>query len=92
MKSEQPPMNCKIYRSCKKDEMYLYLEESVELDDLPEVVRKVAGRLELAMELELTPDSKLARVDVNDVISKIEEQGFYIQMPPDLRPDLHFGD
>ncbi len=85
-------MDCKIYRSCKKDEMYLYLEASAEVDKLPDALRKIVGRLELAMELELSPERKLARVDVTEVISKIEEQGFFLQMPPELRPDLYFGD
>ncbi len=85
-------MNCKIYRSLKKDEMYLYLDAEADLDKLPEGLRKIVGRLELAMELELTPERKLARADVNDVIRNIAEKGYHLQVPPELRPDLYFGD
>jgi uncharacterized protein YcgL (UPF0745 family) len=34
------------------------------------------------MELELSPDRKLAREDVNKVIHNLETQGFHVQMPP----------
>jgi hypothetical protein len=85
-------MNCKIYRSLKKDEMYLYLDAEADLDDLPEGLRRIVGRLELAMELELTPERKLARADVNDVLRNIREKGYHLQVPPELRPDMYFGD
>jgi len=41
------------------------------------------------MDIELTPDRKLARVKVGDVLAALEEKGFYIQMPPNelLRKD-----
>ena len=40
----------------------------------------------------LTADKKLARVNVDDVRAAIDEQGFYLQMPPakeDYLLDVH---
>ena len=86
-------MKCVIFRCSKKTEMYLYVpyqedEESV-LDNLPDGLQNLTGRLEKVMELELTPERKLARVKVENVMESIKEKGFYIQMPPDdiLRKD-----
>ena len=79
-------MKCVIFRCSKKVEMYLYVpfkeDEEQLLADLPEGLDKLTGRLENVMELELTPERKLARVKVEDVLAALNEKGFYIQMPP----------
>lgn len=79
-------MKCLIYRCSKKAEMYLYLpwqeDEQSQLDDLPEGLKQLVGQLKNVMELELGPDRKLARADVSEVISALEKQGYYLQMPP----------
>jgi uncharacterized protein YcgL (UPF0745 family) len=36
------------------------------------------------MVLLLTPERKLARVDAAEVLGKIQEQGFFLQMPPTM--------
>lgn len=74
--------HCTIYKSLKKDGLYLYLRDHDMLEQLPEALLKSIGNTELVMELELTPERTLARADVNEVIKSLNEQGFYIQMPP----------
>lgn len=85
-------MKSVIFRCSKKEEMYLYVpfrEEDKLLEQLPEGLEKLTGKLEKVMELELTPERKLARVKVEDVMASLKEKGFYIQMPPNdiLRKD-----
>ncbi|NOZ10430.1 MAG: YcgL domain-containing protein [Gammaproteobacteria bacterium] len=79
-------MKTVIFRCSKKQEMYLYVpykgDEDALLKDLPEDLIKLTGRLDKTMELELSPDRKLARVDVGEVIVALEAKGFYLQMPP----------
>jgi|TARA_B110000495_G_C22735486_1_gene431440 uncharacterized protein len=75
-------MLCSIYRSPKKEGMYLYVEKKEGLGRLPESLLKIFGKPKLAMTLLLKPERKLARVDREDVIKGITEQGFYLQMPP----------
>ena len=76
---------CSIYRSPKEEGMYLYVDKDNDLASVPEALLKRFGQPELAITLLLTPDKKLARADVAKVLEAIEEQGFYLQMPP--RPD-----
>jgi uncharacterized protein YcgL (UPF0745 family) len=73
---------CAIYKSLKKDGLYLYLRDREMLAKLPDVLLQNIGNTELVMELELTPERQLARADVNEVIRSLEEKGFYVQMPP----------
>jgi len=77
-----------IFRCSKKDEMYLYLpyddkpDESSLIEQLPEGLQQLTGRLEKVMELDITPDCKLARADTQDVLHSLEQKGYYLQMPP----------
>ncbi len=86
-------MKCKIYRCSKRDEMYLYVHEDKTIDDLPEELMKIVKELTHVMDLELTPERKLARENVLLVMKNIDEKGFHLQMPPDpMKPYLHYGD
>lgn len=86
-------MNCLIYRCSKKQEMYLYLpyqeDESELFANLSDELKAITGQLDKVMELELTPERKLARANVHAVIEALNKQGFYLQMPPNalLRKD-----
>lgn len=85
---------CAIYRCSRQEEMYLYLRADLQPEDLPEALRRITGRLSRVMELQLTPERRLARVEVARVIEKLGEAGYYLQLPPDghLKPHLYFGD
>ena len=73
--------------------MYLYVHEDKTVEDLPEELIKIVKELTHVMDLELSPERKLAREDVLLVIENLEEKGFYLQMPPDpLKLHLHYGD
>ena len=74
--------------------MYLYLREDLAPDDIPAALRERLGRLTQVMELELHPQRKLARVDVEQVMQSLQKDGFFLQMPPagQINPALHFGD
>ena len=69
-------MNCWIYRSPKKDEMYLYLAKEDDFDAVPEELLKRFGTPAQIMELELTPERKLAREDVEKVKANLAEKAF----------------
>ncbi|BAO45474.1 YcgL domain-containing protein [Thiolapillus brandeum] len=83
---------CWIYRSPKKDEMYLYLAKEDGFDAVPELLMARFGTPPLlVMELELHDERRLARADVTQVLAKLAEDGYYLQMPPELRPDIYHG-
>ncbi|MBJ7555124.1 YcgL domain-containing protein [Marinomonas spartinae] len=71
-----------VFRSSKKDGMYLYVEKRVGLKEIPEDLMKRFGTGISAMTMLLTKESKLARANAESVIKDIEEKGFYLQLPP----------
>lgn len=71
-----------VYKSPNKDEMYLYLNKSDRLQAVPEALLKVFGKPAHVMDLLLTPEKTLARIDVAKVLSALQENGYYLQMPP----------
>ena len=74
-------MKTVIYKSNKKQDSYLYIEQEDDFSRVPEILMKSLGRLEIAMTLDLSATKKLARADVNQVMSALDEDGFYLQMP-----------
>ncbi len=83
---------CWIYKSSRKEEMYLYLSEEEGFDEVPDELRKTFGEPVFVMELELSEQRPLARADTVAVMRSLKDEGFYLQMPPKLNPDLYFGD
>jgi uncharacterized protein YcgL (UPF0745 family) len=75
-------MRCFIYKSSKKDELYLYLLEKDNFSNLPPVLLDSIGAPLFVMEIELTPKRKLARADSGLVMRQLQERGFFVQMPP----------
>ncbi len=72
--------------------MYLYLREENQFEVVPKPLLKRFGTPVLVMELELHPQRQLAREDVESVVNNLQTQGFHLQMPPEIRPDLYLGD
>lgn len=79
-------MQCFVYKSLKKDELYLYLDKKDDFSSVPEALLQSFGRLAFVMELNLSPERRLAREDVSKVIAGIQGKGFFIQMPPTVMP------
>jgi hypothetical protein len=73
---------CQVFRSPRKEEMYLYVDKARGLVDVPEVLMTQFGEPEAVMTLVLHPQRKLARADTAEVLADIAEKGFYLQMPP----------
>jgi uncharacterized protein len=71
-----------IFRSPRQQEMYLYVDKARGPVDVPEALMARFGEPEAVMSLLLDPGRKLARADAAEVLEKIAEQGFYLQMPP----------
>ena len=75
-------MNCSVYRSPRKDYTYPYLAEGSKLEDLPDTLVRAFGTPEFVIDLDLSPERKLASEDVMRVIENLQEQGFHLQLPP----------
>jgi len=77
---------CQVYRSKREEGMYLYCRKEDGLNKVPEPLRQRFGVAEPAMVLLLDGSRQLARVDVQKVMANLDQQGYYLQMPP--RPEL----
>lgn len=79
-------MKTYIYKSTKKEELYLYIVTKDDFSEVPQELYNSMGKEPVfVMELELSPERPLAREDVSMVIRNLETQGFHVQMPP--RPE-----
>lgn len=77
-----PGLICEIFRSGKRQEMYLYVDKAKGMAAVPEALLQQLGKLEPVMTLRLHAGRPLARADVLKVMEAIETQGFYLQLPP----------
>ena len=75
-------MNCYVYRSNKKQGMYLYLGDKDDFSSVPESLLKLLGDISFSFEFDLDKDRKLVKVEAKEVIRVIKENGFFLQMPP----------
>ena len=80
---------CAIYKSSRKEHTYIYIREQDNFDDIPDILKNSLGKLEFIMELDLFPEKKLAQANAEEVIEKLNTQGFYLQLPPaDYKPEI----
>ena len=77
-------MFCVIYRSPKRDQTYLYVEKKDDFSRVPVELMQGFGKPQLAMMLPLDGSKRLANADLAKVKAALEEQGYYLQMPPPL--------
>lgn len=80
-------MQCFIYKSLKKQELYLYIEKKDDFSMIPGVLLKSFGRIEFVMELDITVERKLAREESKAVLAGLTSKGFFVQMPPVIIPE-----
>lgn len=73
---------CEVFKCSRRDETYLYVDKQRGLADVPEALLERFGTPVSVLTLLLSEDKPLARADAARVIAAIDEQGFYLQMPP----------
>jgi uncharacterized protein len=82
---------CTVFRSARRAETYLYLVEDLHFDDLPPELREAFGEPAFVMQLRLDEGRRLARVDVREVLKRLEETGYFLQLPPELSVEDEIG-
>ncbi|MCK3657314.1 hypothetical protein A4G18_00920 [Pasteurellaceae bacterium Pebbles2] len=75
-------MLCAIYKSPKKEGMYLYIEKRNQFDLVPEPLLQMFGKPIFVMLFNLAGKKSLAQAENQEVLQQIKAQGFYLQMPP----------
>ena len=77
---------CDIYKGDKKEEMYLFVNQTNGLETVPEALLSSFGELAPVTTLVLSETRKLARADIHKVLQELRDKGFYLQMPPPKYP------
>ncbi|WFE69736.1 YcgL domain-containing protein [Thiomicrospira sp. R3] len=70
------------YKSNKKEELYVFVDQTKGLDTLPAEFLVMFGETQFVTEFELTPTRRLGREDPAKVYEAIKSKGYFVQMPP----------
>ena len=84
-------MQAFVYKSLRKPDTYLYLREKDAFGLVPDAVRLPLGQLAFVLEVALTEDRKLARVDAAVVRVNLAARGFHLQAPQTVLDPLVEG-
>ncbi len=79
-------MQCAIYKSRRKQDTYLYLAAKDDFSQIPETLLKLIGELVHLMDLDLSPERKLAQEDTAEVLRNLQERGWHLQVPRQYDP------
>ncbi|MES2919455.1 MAG: YcgL domain-containing protein [Pseudomonadota bacterium] len=71
-----------VYRSPKRDEMFLYVPKATGLSRVPPELQAMFGAPQHVMDIPLKPGRDLAHVSAERLRGELQEKGFYLQMPP----------
>lgn len=71
-----------VYKSPKRDEMFLYVPKTDGLGKLPAALLEMFGTPRHVMDIPLKPGRDLARVSEARLREELAGKGFYLQMPP----------
>jgi hypothetical protein len=74
-------MRCAIYKSLRKQDTYLYVTIRDDFSRVPEALLKLLGEPVHVMDLDLSPERRLAQEDTAEVLRNLQERGWHLQMP-----------
>lgn len=80
-------MHAYVYKSLRKDGAYVFLAARDDFERVPDAVRAPLEPMRFVLELELTPQRKLARGNAAEVREGLVRRGFHVQLPPPVTLD-----
>ncbi len=75
-------MLCAIYKSAKKAQMYLFIKTRDDFTSVPEPLMTTFGTPILVTLTNLATKEKLAFANLDKVKASLNDQGYYLQLPP----------
>jgi len=75
-------MLCVIYKSAKKAQTYLFVKTRDDFSSVPEALMTMFGTPILVTLINLATKEKLAFANLDKVKTSLNEQGYYLQLPP----------
>lgn len=79
-------MQCFVYASRRKPDTYVWLRQRNHFDLLPVPLLEQLGELHFVLDVDLTPERRLPREQAATVLASLQEQGWYLQLPPADKP------
>lgn len=79
-----------IYKSVKKEGMYLYVSKEKGLTKIPDALLGLFGAPILVTHMLVSEEKKFAKFTAEDLLSTLDEKGFYLQMPEPLEEYRQF--
>lgn len=80
-------LHCYIYKCLHKPETYLFVLKENDFSEVPARLINALGEVEKVMDIELTPDRKLARGNASQIMNDLKQTGFHLQLPPNTKPE-----
>ncbi len=71
-----------VYKTLKKEGMYLYVPNKGDFSAVPEPLMAQFGQPQLVMLLPIAKRKVLGGVDKQKLLDAMDDPGFYLQMPP----------
>lgn len=75
-------MLCTVYKSTRKADTYLFVKKRDCFDDVPEALMAMFGTPQLVMVFPIAKRESLGMADIHKVRAAIDENGYYLQIPP----------
>lgn len=73
-------MECRVYRSSRREGVYLYVAKDELLEQLPEDLKTLLGKPIFMLSFDLYPERRLARVEAKAVLAAIEDKGYFLRL------------
>lgn len=73
---------CAVFRSRRNPDTYIFVDHHEGFARVPEALLRELGGTDRAMTLALQPGRRLARAEATEVLRAIDEQGYFLQLPP----------
>jgi len=74
-------MLCSIYKSSKKEGTYLYIPKKDDFSQVPDTLMQMFGKPSFVMVIKMDGRT-LAQVDIEKVKESLNNDGFFLQVPP----------
>lgn len=80
-------LHCYIYKCLRKAETYLFVLKENDFSAVPAPLLDTLGKVEKVIDIELTPQRKMARGNARQIIYDLKQTGFHLQLPPNKKPE-----
>jgi len=71
-----------VYKSRKRAETYLLVRAADGLTRVPEELIRHFGEAQFSFRFELTGERRLSRIDPADLLARLQDPGYWLQLPP----------